>query len=722
MNFVARVEENLRDLGTEARRKHPGVKEASERAILNLRRSQTEYVAAVRKATSDVTQSHPTTALFRSQETLRPFLLAANYPGASARTIDIALGGIELLLHGDAVCEGDEIHVIRVLGIQAGVCSDALSRAETSAGHSMHGMVGSGVGAAGSAAAGAVGAVIGGGLASLGMFSGERRPATDTGVSTSADPQTHGLGSRSGPSTHSTRTTLEDEAVADRVLGILVSIVKAPGLAMTEETFTQCVTVCLILLSCGSAAYNGNTPTEAAIDKIFEQYHNRLRMNSRSGQSEVGNGVGVRGSALQMEGSKAACRVRRNAAEALKNVMLALFRRTSAALDHSAESTSVHISEVSPGAMNENVIRESSDLNTIRSLAALSFGDICSVALLVSPKIGKFSKPSTLEASPGPIANALVNGAAAMGQRHGTVHPPSRATCVWIVENILSEGKDLFESVDDRSSEFSSLLKSKACTLASKSILDLISDDSPSYIGKSVDLPSDSLKARKANFAASIPNSSELALLVASTNLVRTIVSNYGSWISAESEAVISCLVCLVSKAADGIRETEDFEDGYIFDRVEHEKLSLKQGSASGNIGTFTSSTTRTSSGGSAQSTKRNGKGFPASIHNRGIGLGSALSQSRPTPISPTLLWGAALSLEALHGLVLTSYHLLAPMMASIVEALSDFTAVGGSCKHSIEGVLAAAYNDTSIDFPNKLFQFRANELVEVSLTPRHSL
>ena len=61
-------------------------------------------------------------------------------------------------------------------------------------------------------------------------------------------------------------------------------------------------------------------------------------------------------------------------------------------------------------------------------------------------------------------------------------------------------------------------------------------------------------------------------------------------------------------------------------------------------------------------------------------------------------------------------------MMASIVEALSDFTAVGGSCKHSIEGVLAAAYNDTSIDFPNKLFQFRANELVEVSLTPRHSL
>jgi hypothetical protein len=37
MNFVNQLEEYLRDLGAEARKKHPGVKEASERAILKLR-------------------------------------------------------------------------------------------------------------------------------------------------------------------------------------------------------------------------------------------------------------------------------------------------------------------------------------------------------------------------------------------------------------------------------------------------------------------------------------------------------------------------------------------------------------------------------------------------------------------------------------------------------------------------------------------------------------
>ena len=172
MNFVARVEENLRDLGTEARRKHPGVKEASERAILTLRSCQTKYVAAVRRATSDATQVHPTTALFRSQDVLRPFLLAANYPDASARILSIALGGIELLLEGDAICEGDEKNIVRVLGIQAGICCVSLGRDEmASMGHQggIAGGVGAGVGAAGSAAAGAVGAVIGTGW---GMFGG----------------------------------------------------------------------------------------------------------------------------------------------------------------------------------------------------------------------------------------------------------------------------------------------------------------------------------------------------------------------------------------------------------------------------------------------------------------------------------------------------------------------------------------------------------------------
>jgi hypothetical protein len=48
MNFVAHVEDLLRDLGAEAQKKHPGVKEASERDLLTLRSLQTQYVSARR--------------------------------------------------------------------------------------------------------------------------------------------------------------------------------------------------------------------------------------------------------------------------------------------------------------------------------------------------------------------------------------------------------------------------------------------------------------------------------------------------------------------------------------------------------------------------------------------------------------------------------------------------------------------------------------------------
>ncbi len=50
MNFLHELEECLLDLAAEARKKHPGVKEASERATLKLRSLQNQYVSAVRKA------------------------------------------------------------------------------------------------------------------------------------------------------------------------------------------------------------------------------------------------------------------------------------------------------------------------------------------------------------------------------------------------------------------------------------------------------------------------------------------------------------------------------------------------------------------------------------------------------------------------------------------------------------------------------------------------
>ncbi len=102
-----------------------GVKEASERAILQLRTLQNQYVTAVRKATQ-TGGKHPTTALFRSQDILRPFLLAANYPNASPKLLGISLSAMSLLIEGNAICPGDGIHMVRVWTIQANGCAAAL--------------------------------------------------------------------------------------------------------------------------------------------------------------------------------------------------------------------------------------------------------------------------------------------------------------------------------------------------------------------------------------------------------------------------------------------------------------------------------------------------------------------------------------------------------------------------------------------------------------------
>ena len=122
MNFVARVEEQLRELGTEARRKHPGVKEASERAVLRLRTLQNRYALLVRQAsTSPKEYSPPTTQTFRSQDVLRPFILACNYPDASLCLLDVSMNGLIFLLMGDAVDKEDGLHLVRVVAIQGNV-------------------------------------------------------------------------------------------------------------------------------------------------------------------------------------------------------------------------------------------------------------------------------------------------------------------------------------------------------------------------------------------------------------------------------------------------------------------------------------------------------------------------------------------------------------------------------------------------------------------------
>jgi hypothetical protein len=119
MNFVQQLEECLRDLAAEARKNHPGVKEASERATLKLRILQNTYVSQVRAANAG--GEHPTTSLFQSSDLLHPFLLAANYPNAGSKLLEISFRAVKLLMEADAVVPTDAMHMVRVWMIQGQV-------------------------------------------------------------------------------------------------------------------------------------------------------------------------------------------------------------------------------------------------------------------------------------------------------------------------------------------------------------------------------------------------------------------------------------------------------------------------------------------------------------------------------------------------------------------------------------------------------------------------
>ena len=104
------------------------------------------------------------------------------------------------------------------------------------------------------------------------------------------------------------------------------------------------------------------------------------------------------------------------------------------------------------------------------------------------------------------------------------------------------------------------------------------------------------------------------------------------------------------------------------------------------------------------------------------------LPSSRKIPLPPTLLWGAALSLEALHHLLLTSWPVMKDVLTGICEAASDFAAVGGSCTDSIRGVVAAAANDSSrvplskllVRAPCQDFSIRGKQLTAVRSASLH--
>mmetsp|Transcript_36290 Transcript_36290/g.87912 ORF Transcript_36290/g.87912 Transcript_36290/m.87912 type:complete len:1753 (+) Transcript_36290:95-5353(+) len=233
MNFVAQLEEYLRDLGVESRKKHPGVKEASERAILKLRTLQNDYVIAVRKANNG--QKHPDTSLFRSSDLLHPFLLAANYPNASPKLLDTSFKAMKTLMEANAICPGDGMNMVRVWMIQAQVVVSYSTK--ESGGANAVSASSSGDSTGGTQSSGWLGGFLSPGSSS----SITERTKTNSVAAKSAVSSSHGQAG-------SGRINAKDlEKLALDILSCLLQLLELKDLEVSTEQWVQSVTLCCLL-------------------------------------------------------------------------------------------------------------------------------------------------------------------------------------------------------------------------------------------------------------------------------------------------------------------------------------------------------------------------------------------------------------------------------------------------------------------------------------------
>lgn len=325
------------------------MKEASERAIINLRSLQTQYVAAVRRSSGNA-QKHPTTALFQSQDVLRPFLLAANYPDADYELLVIALDSMQLLLRGDAVCSEDGAQISRVLVIQAWGCAGTLGLlTNNSSGGSGEGGSGSGTGS--SMAAGMIHGITG-----MMLGTNQHQAAKNKNeATTTASQHRH-------PS--SNRSMKEDQSIALKILQTISMLVDSNSMKLTQDVLGSCIMACLIL---------------GAGEKISQQSLSSTMITSannvHNAKEKTGGAVGV-----------AAGIVRRSSFATLNQILSNLFEK---------------VNDVIEGGKDDN-----SDISYMLLVAERTISDLCAI---VDNRSTRDLQPSSLM---GPFSAAAKEGLA----------------------------------------------------------------------------------------------------------------------------------------------------------------------------------------------------------------------------------------------------------------------------------------------------------------------
>lgn len=537
-----------------------GVKEASERAILQLRGLQSKYVASVRLATS-TKSPHPTTRTFQSQDILRPFLLAANYPDAGHDVIQLALNAIHTLIAGDAVCPEDTVHVVRVLTIQANVCCAALGDALGKGG----GSSGSGNGSssstsmlnsAGGSAMSSLGTSI---LTGFGMLGGDS--SAGGGKSNRGSSEDHSRKGKSGNGSgysssmgrlgiHSHRTLKQDEAIAIRILQTLTMIVDSNSLILTQEIVSQCLAISLVLISMGVGDYScsamggsshSHDGTGATSDNNKSESNAYLKAIGGFGAIVGGNTVsGSLGSVLNVQ-----------------RIAIATLRRTISIIFDKA-GNAVHSSEFKDGNDRESqIIGVVTNQSVMRTLAYSILMDL--VALAGSRSRADFENISDNEkdnSNPESIG-PFVQACRGIGIGHQRLLPPPRKICFDLLDMILQQNSTLFtsESSIEGSCDFPSLLPQALCPLISDTL-------ATEFI---VGLNHDDVTEKDAKMSGTDQDERSISLLLILLKISFTLVTyvrhpSYADSMNSECHLIMICLVKFIKAATEVYRDANDFE------------------------------------------------------------------------------------------------------------------------------------------------------------------
>jgi hypothetical protein len=114
--FVRALEGDLASLSQEARRAIPAVKEASEHALLELRKAH---------SAARTLSEHEWRELV-SQSCIQPIYLACNHVDAPKPLLAIAMGSLQRAVKADALLSDEYYNVVRVLEIQAGSADEGM--------------------------------------------------------------------------------------------------------------------------------------------------------------------------------------------------------------------------------------------------------------------------------------------------------------------------------------------------------------------------------------------------------------------------------------------------------------------------------------------------------------------------------------------------------------------------------------------------------------------